>query len=136
MAALAISSCGRRALLVDDNVINRMVVRKLMEEQGIALEEAENGKKAVELVKEGRVFDLILMDREMLVMDGPQATKQLRSLGVTTPIVALSADAMQSDKDSFLQAGADDFVEKPLSIDKFALVLTKYGLQDGQAADQ
>ncbi|KAG6471925.1 hypothetical protein ZIOFF_067648 [Zingiber officinale] len=129
MANSAVSSRGRRALVVEDNAIMRLVVRKLMKEQGIVLEEAENGKVAVESVKEGKSYDLILMDREMSVMDGHEATKQLRLLGVKTPIVALSSDSQQCDRDLFLRAGADEFVEKPLTKDKLAGILSKYGLQ-------
>ncbi|KAG6468799.1 two-component response regulator ORR41-like isoform X2 [Zingiber officinale] len=121
------------ALLVEDNAIARVVVSKLMVEQGMALEEAENGKAAVESVKGGKSYDLILMDREMPVMDGHEATKQLRLLGVKAPIVALSADTQQCHKDLFLQAGADEFIEKPLTKDKLAQILTKYGLRRGDA---
>ncbi|CAL9045075.1 unnamed protein product [Musa banksii] len=129
MAMVAGGSQRRRVLLVEDNEVNRVVVRRLTREMGMGLEEAENGRVAVELIRQGRAYDLILMDKEMPVMDGHEATRQLRSLGVTTPIVALSGNTLQSDRDSFLEAGADHFEAKPLSRGQFMKILTKYGLR-------
>jgi len=64
-------------------------------------EEAENGKVAVDYFKQGRIYDLVFMDKEMPVMDGHEATRQLRSMGVKTLIVALTGNTLQSDKDLF-----------------------------------
>ncbi|RWV83926.1 hypothetical protein BHE74_00052562 [Ensete ventricosum] len=100
------------AFVTGHAVSPQVVVRRLTREMGMGLEEAENGNVAVELIRRGRAYDLILMDKEMPVMDGHEATRQLRSLGVTTPIVALSGNTLQSDRDSFLEAGADHFEAK------------------------
>ncbi|OAY65737.1 Two-component response regulator ORR41, partial [Ananas comosus] len=109
---LAMGEGAKRILLVEDTEVNRVVVRRLVRELNVSLEEAENGQAAVDLIRGGRTYDLILMDKEMPVVDGHEATRQIRSLGVTTPIVALSGDSLESDRDLFLQAGADEFQPK------------------------
>ncbi|GLJ55904.1 hypothetical protein SUGI_1200210 [Cryptomeria japonica] len=119
----------RRVLLVDDTKINRIILRKVLESLNLHCEEAENGKIAVDFIKQGRTYDLVLMDKEMPIIDGHEATRQLRTMGVKTPIVALSANSLQSDKDLFFEAGADDFQTKPLSRDKLVQLLIWYGLQ-------
>lgn len=77
-------------------------------------DEAENGQIAVDLYKEGRTYDLVLMDKEMPVMDGHEATRQLRTMGVKTPIVALTGNALATDRELFFEAGVDDFQTKVL----------------------
>ncbi|KAH9310937.1 hypothetical protein KI387_025972, partial [Taxus chinensis] len=67
---------------------------------------------AVDYFKEGRTYDLMLMDKEMLFMDGHKATRQLRTMGVKIPIIALTGNALQSDKDLFFEAGVDAFQTK------------------------
>ncbi|KAJ0973009.1 hypothetical protein J5N97_020968 [Dioscorea zingiberensis] len=106
------SSPRPRILLVEDAEINRVVVRRMARELNVGLEEAENGEVAVELLRRGECFDLILMDKDMPVMDGHEAARQMRSLGVRTPIVALSGNGLPSDRDLFFQAGADEFQVK------------------------
>ncbi|XP_008800128.2 two-component response regulator ORR41-like [Phoenix dactylifera] len=124
----SMGSTGRRVLLVEDIEINRMVMRRLLSDSNVGLEEAENGKIAVDFIKQGRTYDLIFMDRDMPVMNGHEATKQLRSLGVTTPIIALSSDCLPSDRDRFIHAGANAFQAKPLSKIELVRILTEYGL--------
>ncbi|XP_020112223.1 two-component response regulator ORR41-like [Ananas comosus] len=125
---LAMGEGAKRILLVEDTEVNRVVVRRLVRELNVSLEEAENGQAAVDLIRGGRTYDLILMDKEMPVVDGHEATRQIRSLGVTTPIVALSGDSLESDRDLFLQAGADEFQPKPLTRDKLINIFSRYGL--------
>ncbi|GLJ55900.1 hypothetical protein SUGI_1200160 [Cryptomeria japonica] len=120
-----ISSLQRRVLLVEDTKINRIILRRVLENLNLHCEEAENGKIAVDYIKQGRTYDLVLMDKEMPVMDGHEATRQLRTMGVKTPIVALSANSLQSDKDLFFEAGVDDFQAKPLSRDKLVELLAR-----------
>jgi CheY-like chemotaxis protein len=75
-------------------------------------DEAENGQIAVDLHRQGRRYDLVLMDKEMPVMDGHEATRQLRNMGVKTPIVALTGNALTTDRELFFEAGVDDFQTK------------------------
>nr|CAD1836990.1 unnamed protein product [Ananas comosus var. bracteatus] len=122
---LAMGEGAKRILLVEDTEV---VVRRLVRDLNVSLEEAENGQAAVDLIRGGRTYDLILMDKEMPVVDGHEATRQIRSLGVTTPIVALSGDSLESDRDLFLRAGADEFQPKPLTRDKLINIFSRYGL--------
>jgi CheY-like chemotaxis protein len=114
---------------VEDTLINRIILRKVLQNLNLHCEEAENGKVAVDFFKQGRTYDLVLMDKEMPVMDGHEATRQLRSMGVKTPIIALTGNALQSDKDLFFEAGVDDFQTKPLSRDKLVQLLARYGVE-------
>ncbi|XP_020531883.1 uncharacterized protein LOC110008511 [Amborella trichopoda] len=117
-----------RILLVEDIELNRILVRKLLRDLNLQCEEAENGQVAVDLFKQGKQYDLVFMDKEMPVMDGHEATRQLRTLGVQTPIVALTGNNLPSDKESFLAAGVDEFRAKPLTKNELVLLLTQYGL--------
>jgi PAS domain S-box-containing protein len=111
---------GGRILLAEDNEINALLATTILEEAGFSVEVVVNGAEAVEASTRG--FDLILMDVQMPVMDGLQATREIRARGgpaASTPIVALTANAMRSDQDACLEAGMNDFVSKPLDPDDF-----------------
>lgn len=129
------SNIRRRVLLVEDTEINRIILKKILLKLNLSCEEAENGQVAVDLMKQGRTYDLILMDKEMPVMDGHEATRRLRMMGVKTPIVALTGNALQSDRELFFEAGVDDFQTKPLSRDKLVQLLARFGV-DSSCADR
>lgn len=100
-------------LLVEDNEMNRMVAINVLSPYGFQIVEAENGAEAVEILTKQR-FDLILMDLQMPVMGGLEATKIIRqTLHLQTPIIALSANAIKAEIDIYLQAGMNDYVVKP-----------------------
>lgn len=102
-------------LVAEDSKANQMVVKLMLEKAGHHVIVANNGKEAVELLHEGHVrFDLILMDMSMPVLCGIDATKQLREEGCTLPIIALTANAMNEDKERCLASGMDDFITKPI----------------------
>jgi PAS domain S-box-containing protein len=115
---------GASILLVEDNQTNQMVGREYLETLGMEVEVASHGAEAVEKVQKGH-YECILMDLQMPVMDGLEATKKIRLLGNTTPIVALTAAAMQEDKHRSVVAGMDDFLSKPINIDELATVLLR-----------
>ncbi|XP_062209025.1 two-component response regulator ORR41-like [Phragmites australis] len=121
-----------RVLLVEDEEIHRVVARAVLKAagRGVELEEAKNGAEAVRRVREGGAgaYDLVITDGQMPVMDGHEATRQIRALGVTAPIVGLSSDSLAPDVDAFIKAGADDFAPKPLSKEKLDRILAKFGL--------
>jgi signal transduction histidine kinase len=107
-------------LLVDDDGVNRLVARSLLENEGLKVTEAENGKVAVNKVAKDR-FDLILMDIQMPEMDGIAATKLIRQQeepAQRIPIIGVSASVMSDEKKRYLQSGMDAVVEKPLVIEK------------------
>jgi PAS domain S-box-containing protein len=106
----------RRVLVVDDGSENRELARLVLEETGLQVIEADNGQVALDQVA-AQPVDLILMDMQMPVMDGVTATRRLRALGVTTPILALTANAMKGFEAEIDEAGFSGFHTKPLDID-------------------
>jgi len=131
------SSGGGRVLLAEDNEINALLARTILEEVGLSVETVSNGAQAVEAAGRGG-FDLILMDVQMPVMDGLQATRRIRGLGgpaAQVAIIALTANAMRSDQDACLAAGMDDFVSKPLDPENFLAVIDRFlGASEPKAA--
>lgn len=104
---------GKKALLVEDNEMNRFIATQSLEYLGFLVREAENGLVAVEYVKK-QDFDVIFMDIQMPVMDGLEATTYIReTLNCKTPIIALTANAFKHDIELYLQKGMDDYVTKP-----------------------
>jgi signal transduction histidine kinase/DNA-binding response OmpR family regulator/HPt (histidine-containing phosphotransfer) domain-containing protein len=106
-----------RVLLAEDNKINQQVARAIMAKAGHAVEIANNGEEAVAAVR-AAPFDAVLMDIQMPVMDGVQATAQIRALPppvCMVPIIALTAHAMVGARQQYLEAGMDDYLSKPLS---------------------
>ncbi len=110
---------SRQVLLVEDNTMNQKVAVKMLENMNHQVTTVKNGKEAVELVgQELSRFDLILMDIQMPVMGGEEATRAIRNLEKSTPfhipIIALTANAMKGDREKFLAAGMDDYIPKPI----------------------
>ena len=111
---------GIRALLVDDIEINRFIVVKIFSETGIQFEEAGNGREAVELFRNSPpgYFDMILMDIQMPVLDGYEATKEIRSMNrsdaKSVVIVAMTANALRADVETALDAGMNGHIAKPI----------------------
>lgn len=124
-----------KVLVVDDNLINRKMVAAFLSGYGFELSEAESGLKAIELVKENR-FDLIFMDYRMPGMDGMEAADIIRrecgENGRTPVMVALTADAGEAARESFLNRGFQDFATKPLERKQLWDILKKWlgGLED------
>jgi PAS domain S-box-containing protein len=107
------SFVGFRVLLVEDNEMNRFIARQTLGFLGFDVEEAENGQIAVDAVR-AKGYDLILMDIQMPIMDGVEATRMIRkTLQCTTPIIALTANAVKQDIDLYLSEGMNEFVTKP-----------------------
>ncbi len=116
---------GIRVLLVEDNEFNRMVAGHTLSVYDISITEASNGQEAVEKVKEGK-FDLILMDIQMPILDGFEATKVIREeLNCSTPIIAFTANAFNRETKKCLAAGMNDFIVKPYDEAVFFSTLVK-----------
>jgi CheY-like chemotaxis protein len=116
---------GAKVLLVDDNDLNQEVGTELLRGAGLVVDVAENGQVAVEKVRAGQ-FDVVLMDMQMPVMDGVTATRTLRAMPEfdELPIIAMTANAMQSDREACRAAGMNDHVAKPIEPrDLFATLL-------------
>jgi CheY-like chemotaxis protein len=116
---------GVRVLLAEDNPINALLARALLEREGCKVDRIASGDEAVSALSRG-FYDLILMDLRMPGLNGIEATKALRERGVTTPIVALTADAFDEDRRACLAAGMNDFLAKPLTPTALRGVLTNW----------
>jgi CheY-like chemotaxis protein len=113
-------------LIAEDNEVNQVLISMVMEKLGYCHTLVSNGKEAIESVQQ-RQYDLILMDMQMPVVDGLDATKIIRGLDILQPvIVALTANAMKEDKALCFAAGMDDYITKPIQLEKLMHALEKY----------
>jgi signal transduction histidine kinase/DNA-binding NarL/FixJ family response regulator/HPt (histidine-containing phosphotransfer) domain-containing protein len=112
-----------RILVVDDGAANRKLIHLILERAGCHVDQAENGQIGYEKAMENR-YDVVLMDMQMPVLDGYQATAKLRAEGYELPIVALTANAMTGDQEKCAAAGCDGFLAKPVNIDKLIGLLS------------
>ncbi len=106
-------------LLVEDNVINQRVAKRMVENMGYKVEIANNGQEALEMLNKKK-YDLVLMDIQMPVLDGLRATQKIRVKEINTdehiPIIAMTAHAQKEDRDRCLEAGMDDYLSKPINM--------------------
>jgi PAS domain S-box-containing protein len=126
-ASVRARHAGARILLVEDTPINQEVAIDLLDEAGLCTDIAENGKQAVDLVRDGS-YDLVLMDLQMPIMDGLRATLAIRALPdrKTLPIVAMTANAYAENKADCLQAGMNDYIAKPIEPPVFFATLARW----------
>ena len=113
-------------LVVEDNPVNQKLIVIFLQKAGFNVTVAGNGKEAVDIVSSGKVFDIIFMDIHMPVMDGVTATKEIRAMGTTTPIIALTANVIKEDMDNFIASGMNSHIAKPINFDKLNEVLLQY----------
>lgn len=120
-----------RVLVAEDNPINRMVIKALLTKLALQVEFADNGHVAFERVRQATPFDVILMDVQMPIMDGQQATRSIRqwehdSGAKRTPIIALTASAFDDDRLRCAEAGMDDFLTKPITLARLSSALSRW----------
>ena len=130
------SSAAMHILLVEDNHVNQQVALSMLKKWGHQVDIAWNGLEALAAVQKQR-YDLVLMDIQMPEMDGVTATQQIRQLEgepAAVPIVAVTANAMQGDRERFLEAGMDDYIAKPINRDTFYMVVHRYAPQHPTAS--
>jgi CheY-like chemotaxis protein len=124
-----------RVLLAEDGPDNQRLMSFLLEKAGAEVIPAANGQIAFDLAltaqNEGSPFDLILMDMQMPVMDGYEATAKLREADYIGPIVALTANAMSTDREKCVVAGCDDYATKPIDKKSLIAVVSKYTSDQG-----
>jgi len=120
---------NKKILLVEDNELNYEIAKTVLEEAGFMVDGASNGKMAVDKASDN-TYDVILMDIQMPVMDGYEATKELRKLGNRAPIIAMTANAFSEDRNKAKEVGMDGYISKP--IDVKTLVSTIVNILNGQ----
>ena len=116
---------GKKILVVDDDIRNVFAMAQIFEEREMEILEAENGEAAIELLKNNPDTDLVLMDIMMPVMNGYEAMKIIRKTpGIENiPIITLTAKAMKEDYQKAIDSGANDFISKPVDIEKLLSLL-------------
>jgi PAS domain S-box-containing protein len=133
----AASVAPMKVLIVEDNRINRVVLRDMLEQDGHSVDEAHDGQQGVEMAAR-RSYDIVLMDISMPVLDGVEATRAIRSSearGTRLPIVALTAHAANADKERFRAAGLDDILVKPISRQGLRAILAGFSRRGASALD-
>ncbi len=126
----AVEELSGKVLLVEDNIVNQAVAKKMLEKIGLEFEIANNGQLAVERLSQSHDFDVILMDCQMPVLDGYEATRAIRekekNIEQRIPVIAMTANAMEGDKDKCLAAGMDDYVAKPVKMQALKETLQRW----------
>jgi CheY-like chemotaxis protein len=118
----------KRILVAEDNSVNQLLVLTMLKKLGYQAQAVSNGREAVAAVSQGN-YDLILMDCQMPEMDGFQATEEIKKwcaqFSIHIPIVALTANAMKDDQDRCIASGMDDYLSKPIKLDKLSAMLER-----------
>jgi CheY-like chemotaxis protein len=110
-------------LIAEDHDVNQVLIGMIMDKLGYKFTLVNNGQEALEAVQQHH-YDLVLMDVQMPVMDGLEATKAIRKLSIQQPVViALTANATREDKEVCMAAGMDDYISKPIQLDQFMRML-------------
>jgi signal transduction histidine kinase len=118
---------GCRVLLAEDGVDNQRLISLILRKAGAKVVLAENGRLALDLALSAPAgFDVVLMDIQMPVLDGCETTRRLRAAGFSSPIIALTAHAMPGDRQTFLSAGCDDFMPKPIQKRELIEMVQRY----------
>lgn len=126
----------QKILLAEDDRVNQTVLARMLEEKGHNVDIANNGVETVSMYKKGE-YDIVLMDIQMPVMDGIEATKQIRaieteSMGSHVPIIALTAFALHGDKEKFLSKGIDEYISKPVQMEELFYIIDAVSGTKGQ----
>jgi CheY-like chemotaxis protein len=133
---------GRHILLVEDIEVNRFIIVENLSSTGVAIDEAKNGREAVNIFLESPegFYDLILMDVQMPVLDGYSATRELRRLprndAASVPIVAMTANAFKEDYDEAMRSGMNGHLPKPVNMADLMEVLSKLGTPQKNRAEE
>jgi len=123
--ALTARLAGLRVLVVEDNPLNQEVAQFVLAQAGATVDFAANGRIGVDLLAGGARYDAVLMDLQMPVMDGFEATAAIRRFGLPVPIVAMTANAIEDDRRRALGAGMDAWVAKPIDVDDLVATLAR-----------
>lgn len=125
----------KKFLLAEDYLINQKLFKKILNNLNIDVVTADNGEEAVELVKKEK-FDLILMDLQMPIMNGFDASIKIRELGIKTPIIAVTANAVEGEKENCIAVGMNDFLAKPFKRIDLVELFSKWIITDGESVSE
>lgn len=117
---------NKRIILAEDVVSNYRLVESMLQDTGIKIDWAKDGKEVLSLIEREKEYNLILMDIRMPGMNGYQATMEIRKTNTDLPIIALSANAMQSDREKSISIGCNGHISKPISLDSLLEVMAEY----------
>lgn len=116
----------KRVLLVEDEETNIILIKEFLSITQVQIDLVKNGKSAVERIEAGEKYDLILMDIKMPLMNGLEATIEIKKLNPQMLIVAQTAYALAEEREQALEAGCDDYITKPIRRDDLILLMSKY----------
>jgi len=133
------AGCQARILLVEDNAVNQFVAQSMLKNLGLRADAVADGEEALKAL-ETIPYDLVLMDCQMPVMDGYEATRQIRHpqsavSNHAVPIIAMTANIVRGDREKCLKAGMNDYIAKPVSLQTLTDMLEKWLLNDQRAGD-
>ncbi len=118
---------NKRILLVEDNPINQKITEKMLGRIGLLTAIAQNGQEALDLILlENETFDAILMDVQMPVLNGLDATREMRKAGISIPIIAMTANVLKGDREACLEAGMNDYIGKPVKLNDLQHTIQKW----------
>lgn len=118
---------GKKVLVVDDNKVNIRVAERLLKKYNIEVTSVESGQECIELIKNKNDYDLILLDQMMPNMSGVETLQELKNnKKFNTPVIVLTADAIEGKKEEYLNEGFDDYLSKPMELDALTEILKKY----------
>lgn len=137
---VAVQASNSRILVVEDNMVNQIVATEILEQAGYVVDIADNGRQAIDKLGTSS-FDLILMDCQMPVLDGFEASREIRATekennAPNIPIVALTANALKGDRERCLEAGMNDYITKPIDAEELCALLEKYLNSDASELKQ
>jgi len=117
---------GKKILIVDDEEFNWLLIKDALEDTRATVIWARVGQEAVDLVTAGEQYDVILMDMKMPVLDGFETTVQIKKINPKIPIIAQTAYAMPDERNKCMEAGCDDYLSKPISLEELLKTIRKY----------
>jgi CheY-like chemotaxis protein len=126
---------GCKALIVDDNMQNIFALTSMLETYGVEVMFSENGEDALRMIQQTPELDVVLMDVMMPDMDGYETTRAIRQMDQfkDLPIIALTAKAMEGDREKCLEAGASDYIPKPVEADKLIDMIKAWTSREGKS---
>lgn len=116
---------SRRALVAEDAKANQALIQVLLQKMGFEVTIVEDGQQAIEQVRK-KAFDIIFMDMQMPVVNGYDATQQIKAMGIRTPVIAVTAHAMKGDEQKCFDAGCDDYIAKPIDRKKMEQIISEH----------